>query len=139
MNFEKKVWVETPYGVKNFQHFHFQKHSPIILKWWAKNIFKKNDFLYEDLSNSYQPAVFPLYRTVHIQGITQQTNIPHLSFRCDSRLNDESIGSPYRNSFFWNFFSPIILGWWGDIFGSENFEKFWPHMGFPSKLFFQNS
>ena len=47
--------------------------------------------------------------------------------------------SPYRNSFFWIFFSPIYLGWWGDIFGSEESKKFWPHMGFSSKLFFQNS
>ena len=38
---------------------------------------------------------------------------------------------------FWNFFSPIILGWWGNVFGSENFENFWPHMGFPPKLFFE--
>ena len=40
---------------------------------------------------------------------------------------------------FWNFFSPVFLGWWGHVFGSEIFEKFWPHMGFPPELFFQKS
>ena len=38
-----------------------------------------------------------------------------------------------------NFFSPVFLGWWGHVFGSENFEKFWPHMGFPPEILFQNS
>ena len=38
---------------------------------------------------------------------------------------------------FWNFFSPVFLGWWGHVFGSESFEKFWPHMGFPPEIFFQ--
>ena len=36
-----------------------------------------------------------------------------------------------------NFFSPIYLGWWGKCFGSEKFEKFWPHMRFSTKLFFK--
>ena len=40
MNFGKKVWVETPYGVKNFRIFHFHNISPIILKKLAKKIFK---------------------------------------------------------------------------------------------------
>ena len=37
---EQKVRVETPYGVKNFQNFHFQKHAPNILKTLAKKNFK---------------------------------------------------------------------------------------------------
>ena len=37
---EQKVQVETPYGVKIFQNFHFQKHAPIILKTLAKKNFK---------------------------------------------------------------------------------------------------
>ena len=45
-NFEKKVWMETQYGVKIFQNFHFQKHSPTIQKRWAKKKFKKLNCLY---------------------------------------------------------------------------------------------
>ena len=39
----------------------------------------------------------------------------------------------------WNFFSPVFLEWWGHVFGSVNFENFWPHIGFPPELFFQKS
>ena len=48
-------------------------------------------------------------------------------------------GSLYRNSFFWNFIFAYHPRVEGDCFGSENFEKFWPHMGFSPKLFFQKS
>ena len=41
--------------------------------------------------------------------------------------------------YFWIFFSPVFLGWWEDISGSEKSENFWPHMGFWPKLFFKNS
>ena len=37
---EKKVRVETPYGVKIFQNFYSQNISPIIPNIWAKNFFK---------------------------------------------------------------------------------------------------
>ena len=37
---EQKFWVETPYGVKIFENFHFQKHAPNILKTLAKKNFK---------------------------------------------------------------------------------------------------
>ena len=40
MNFETNVRVKTPYGVKIFQNFHFQKHAPNILKTLAKKNFK---------------------------------------------------------------------------------------------------
>ena len=41
---ETKFWVETPYGVKIFRIFHFQKHLPNILKTLAKKNFKKKIF-----------------------------------------------------------------------------------------------
>ena len=50
-----------------------------------------------------------------------------------------SMGLHIGNWVFWIFFSPIVSGWWGDVFGSENFGKFWPHIGFSTKVFFQNS
>ena len=37
---EHNFRVETPYGVKIFQKFHFQKHAPNILKTLAKKNFK---------------------------------------------------------------------------------------------------
>ena len=40
MNFETKFRVETPYGVKIFRIFHFQKHAPNMLKKLAKKNFK---------------------------------------------------------------------------------------------------
>ena len=39
---EQKVRVETPYGVKIFQKFHFQKHAPIMEKRLAKKKFQKD-------------------------------------------------------------------------------------------------
>ena len=39
---EQKFRVETPYGVKIFQNFHFQKHAPSILKTLAKKNFKND-------------------------------------------------------------------------------------------------
>ena len=38
---EQKFRVETPYGVKIFQNFHFQKHAPIMEKRLAKKIFQQ--------------------------------------------------------------------------------------------------
>ena len=49
MTFEKKFRVETPYGVKIFQNFHFQKHAPIM----EKRLAKKN-FTFEILTNQQQ-------------------------------------------------------------------------------------
>ena len=40
MTFEKKFRVETPYGVKIFQKFHFQKHAPNMEKRLAKKNFE---------------------------------------------------------------------------------------------------
>ena len=37
------------------------------------------------------------------------------------------------------FFTPLKCPYWGHVFGSENFEKFWPHMGFPPELFVRKS
>ena len=42
MTFEKKVRVETPYGVKIFQILHFQKTPPIMEKRLAKKNFSLN-------------------------------------------------------------------------------------------------
>ena len=39
---EQKFRDETPYGVKNFQNFHFQKHAPIMEKRLAKKKFQKD-------------------------------------------------------------------------------------------------
>ena len=50
-----------------------------------------------------------------------------------------SMGLHIGKLVFWFFFSPIVSGWWGDVFGSENFGKLWPHMGFSTKHFFQKS
>ena len=44
MTFEKKVRVETSYGVKIFHSFHFQKHPPTTWKHAQKKI-SKNEFL----------------------------------------------------------------------------------------------
>ena len=39
---ETKFRVETPYGVKFFQNFHFQKTNPNIVKKLAKKNFKND-------------------------------------------------------------------------------------------------
>ena len=44
MNFETKFRMKTPYGVKIFQNFHFQKHASIILKTLAKKNFKNRSY-----------------------------------------------------------------------------------------------
>ena len=41
---EQKFRVETPYGVKIFQNFHFQKHAPIMEKGLAKKNFQYEKF-----------------------------------------------------------------------------------------------
>ena len=46
MNFEKKVQVKTPYGVKIFPIFHFQKHFPHhVKKTGEKKIQKKSNYV----------------------------------------------------------------------------------------------
>ena len=60
---EQKVRVETPYGVKNFQTFHFQKHAPIMLKKLAKKIFKKTNF---DLWDWDGKHVYAKYNTFKV-------------------------------------------------------------------------
>ena len=45
------------------------------------------------------------------------------------------IESKYQVSSILKFFSPVFLGCSGDKTGSVNFEKFWPHMGFPPEIF----
>ena len=96
MNFEKNVWLKTPYRVKIFQNFHFQKHSPIYPEYMGE---KKSIQYY--ISNTM------------------------FTWVCCRELR------------FLKFFSPIISGWEGKCFGSEKFEKIWPHIRFSSELLFK--
>ena len=74
MNFEKKVRVENPYGVKIFPNFHFQNSTLIILKKLAKKFFKKINssnchvfpfpFPVLDCTNVQQPPISHFIQTV---------------------------------------------------------------------------
>ena len=46
MIFENRVWVWNHFGVEIFLIFHFHFSPPIMLNWWVKNFFQKDEFLY---------------------------------------------------------------------------------------------
>ena len=66
MTFEKKVQVETPYGVKNFQNLHFQKTFPNM----EKRLAKKN-FQFKDIPRFYFVASRATYVHVCCYGDSQ--------------------------------------------------------------------
>ena len=63
MNFEKKVRMKTPYGVKNFQIFHSQNIFGIILNIWAKSFFKNTNSYIETLTHPSQDQLDLLNKT----------------------------------------------------------------------------
>ena len=65
----------------------------------------------------------------------------HATLATHAPLDISSVHQPstHESLDFWIFFSPVFLAWWGHVFGSENFEKFWPHMGFPPEIFVRKS
>ena len=65
MTSEKKVRVETPYGVKIFQNFHFQKHAPI---WDMCRVKKFSIQIPKETPN------FRFYTQQNQQDDTQMTN-----------------------------------------------------------------
>ena len=59
---EQKVRVENPFGVMIFENFHFQKHSPIMLK----RLAKKN-FQYEMFNSNHPMSSKPTHYAWNLQ------------------------------------------------------------------------
>ena len=70
---EQKFRVETPYGVKIFQFFHFQKHAPIIPKKWVKKNFQ-NSNLTLSLKKSFLDYL-PKAKRALAKGLGEQDNV----------------------------------------------------------------